>query len=66
MTNLVCFTELILNGNILIIYMLICQNFGVSYQITSKHSTGNENCKKAYKKVHIQSNELENVCTITL
>ena len=32
MTKLVSLTELIFNGKTLIIYMLLCQNFGVLYQ----------------------------------
>ena len=50
MTNLVGITELILNENILIKYMLICQNFGVLNQITSNHSIGKENCKKGLQE----------------
>ena len=46
MTNLVSLTELIFNGKTLIIYISVCQNFGVLYQITSKQSTGNENDNK--------------------
>ena len=65
MTNLVGLTELIFNGKTLIIYMLKCQNFGVLCQITSKHSTETKITTKVYKKMHIQANKLENVCTVT-
>ena len=44
--NLIGLTELIFNDKTLIIYMLICQNFGVLYQITSKQLIGNENSNK--------------------
>ena len=50
MTNLVGPTELIFNGKIMIIYMLMCQNFGVLYQIISKQSIGNENCNKGLQE----------------
>ena len=50
MTNLVSLTELLFNGKPLKIYMLICQNFGILYQITSKQSIGNENCNKGLQE----------------
>ena len=50
MTNLVGLTELIFNGKTLIIYMLLCQSFGVLCQITSKQSVGNENCNKGLQE----------------
>ena len=64
MANLVGLTELIFDGKTLIIYILICQNFGVLYQVTSKQSFGNENCKKGLQE-NPYSSKLENVCTVT-
>ena len=65
MTNLVSLNELIFNGKTLIIYMLICQDFGVLYHLTSKQSNGNENCNNGLQENAYSSNELENVCTVT-
>ena len=50
MVNLVRLTELIFNGKTLIIYILICQNFGVLYQMTSKQSNRNENCNEGLQE----------------
>ena len=65
MTNFIGLTELISNGKIMIIYLLIYNTFSFYVKKVQSNQLETKTSAKIYKKMHIEANKHGNVCTIT-